>query len=235
MLFSCSRQDGEEYDVDGEPVIGGLEDLFKRFDTEGNGMLTMAQLRQVLKKMKIKLSGEELEVLQASFDVDGDGLVNYHEFKSFTMQSEGEELGTLWSRMRRALDKLQASSSSGGGDDDAAAELSSSSSSSSSSTSAGVLSPNSRRNLDRSTELERLLERQESFESGNGSEGSGRVSVSGLKSALEAIAMTLDNKTMEMLVKNFGVKRDGKEVSFLDVLRCAGGFEACSSSGPSCL
>ena len=224
VLSSRLETDGDAYDEDGQKVMGGLEDLFKRFDTAGNGMLTMAQLRLVLKKMKVRLSGEEMEVLQASFDVDGDGLVNYHEFKSFTMQSEGEELGSLWSRMRRNLDKYRQSEGASSAifaddddDDDDDARLFATDSGEEDS--GGVLSPNSKRNVDRSSELGRLLARQGTFEElGNGRK---RVTVAGLKNVLETIKMTLDNKTLETVVKNFGVKRDGKEVSFLDVLRCA--------------
>jgi hypothetical protein len=208
-------------------MIGGLEDLFKRFDTEGNGMLTMAQLRQVLNKLKIKLSSDELEVLQASFDIDGDGLVNYHEFKSFTMQTEGEELGTLWSRMRRALDKWQLSEDT---DMDGAK-------SHNILHAPDALSPTTKRSFDRSNAFGRLLAQQDSYETFTHASNnvnyedanttqSNRVKVTGLKGALDTIAMPLDNKVLEILVKNFGMKSDGVEVSFLDVLRCAGKFVA---------
>ena len=64
---------------------------------------------------------------------------------------------------------------------------------------ASIMSPNSRRNADRSIELRRLLSEQ--------ANSSGEVTVGGLKTTLESVAMPLNNKTLEVLSKNFGVKR----------------------------
>ena len=81
----------------------------------------------------------------------------------------------------------------------------------------------------------RLLAQQESYETfthasnnvnyeDTNTTQSNRVKVAGLKGALDTIAMPFDNKILEILVKNFGMKSDGVEVSFLDVLRYAGKF-----------
>ena len=52
------------------------------FDTDGNGFINAAELRQVMLNLGEKLTEEEVEMMIKEADVNGDNLVNYEEFIS---------------------------------------------------------------------------------------------------------------------------------------------------------
>ena len=52
------------------------------FDTDGNGFINAAELRQVMLNLGEKLTEEEVEMMIREADNNGDGLVNYEEFIS---------------------------------------------------------------------------------------------------------------------------------------------------------
>ena len=52
------------------------------FDSDGNGFINAAELRQVMLNLGEKLTEEEVEMMIKEADVNGDGLVNYDEFIS---------------------------------------------------------------------------------------------------------------------------------------------------------
>ena len=52
------------------------------FDTDGNGFINAAELRQVMLNLGEKLTEEEVEMMIKEANVNGDGLVNYDEFIS---------------------------------------------------------------------------------------------------------------------------------------------------------
>jgi hypothetical protein len=58
-----------------------LKKLFVKLDDDANGVLTMDELRNGLKKvLKGKISKEKLEQMVAEADQDGDGSIDYEEF-----------------------------------------------------------------------------------------------------------------------------------------------------------
>ena len=57
-------------------------EAFKVFDSDGNGYINAAELRQVMMNLGEKLTEEEVEMMIKEADSNGDGLVNYEEFIS---------------------------------------------------------------------------------------------------------------------------------------------------------
>lgn len=58
-----------------------LQDLFKEFDTDGNGMLGLSEIKDVLVNAGLrKITDQQLKAVFQFFDMDGDGLLNMKEF-----------------------------------------------------------------------------------------------------------------------------------------------------------
>jgi len=53
---------------------------FKSYDTDGSGMITVAELQKVMERKGSGLRKEEVEELLNDFDLDGDGKLSYEEF-----------------------------------------------------------------------------------------------------------------------------------------------------------
>ncbi|XP_057354111.1 calmodulin-like [Manis pentadactyla] len=58
----------------------GLQEAFRVFDVDGNGYISVDELKQVMAKLGEELSQEVLEAMIHEADVDQDGQVNYEEF-----------------------------------------------------------------------------------------------------------------------------------------------------------
>ncbi|KAL6637025.1 hypothetical protein ACP70R_024597 [Stipagrostis hirtigluma subsp. patula] len=65
-------------DADSEEEI---KEAFKLFDKDQNGYISAAELRHVMANLGEKLTDKEAEEMIREADMDGDGLVNYEEFK----------------------------------------------------------------------------------------------------------------------------------------------------------
>ncbi|KAK2497698.1 hypothetical protein MC885_012308 [Smutsia gigantea] len=57
-----------------------LQEVFRVFDVDGNGYISVDELKQVMAKLGEELSQEVLEAMIHEADVDQDGQVNYEEF-----------------------------------------------------------------------------------------------------------------------------------------------------------
>jgi len=57
-----------------------VRDIFRRFDTDHNGVITLSEFKQALHKYGFKLSDEEVLVIMRHFDKRQDGQVTYNEF-----------------------------------------------------------------------------------------------------------------------------------------------------------
>merc|ERR1719277_1216892 len=57
-----------------------VRDIFRRFDTDHDGVLTMAEFKKGLEKFGFMLSDEEAVTLMQHFDTREDGQVSYNEF-----------------------------------------------------------------------------------------------------------------------------------------------------------
>ncbi|XP_011090473.1 calcium-dependent protein kinase 17 [Sesamum indicum] len=68
-----------------EEEIIGLKEMFKSMDSDGNGTITLEELRQGLAKQGTKLSEYEVKQLMEAADADGNGTIDYEEFITATM------------------------------------------------------------------------------------------------------------------------------------------------------
>merc|ERR1711998_131040 len=57
-----------------------VRDIFRRFDSDHNGVITKQEFSQALHKFGFLLSEEEVLVLMRHFDARQDGQVTYNEF-----------------------------------------------------------------------------------------------------------------------------------------------------------
>merc|ERR1719428_2638126 len=57
-----------------------VRDIFRRFDTDHNGVITLQEFRQALQKFGFQLSDEEVLIVMRHFDKRQDGQVSYNEF-----------------------------------------------------------------------------------------------------------------------------------------------------------
>ncbi|XP_072858380.1 calmodulin-like [Pogona vitticeps] len=64
-----------------------IREAFRVFDKDGNGYISVAELRHVMTNLGEKLSDEEVEEMIKEADVDGDGRVNYEEFVRVMMEN----------------------------------------------------------------------------------------------------------------------------------------------------
>lgn len=72
-----------------------MRELFLSIDTDNSGFITVAELRDALKRWDHKIQAGDVEAVMQSADVDGDGTINYHEFVAATIsyaKLEKEEL-----------------------------------------------------------------------------------------------------------------------------------------------
>ncbi|KAF8400613.1 hypothetical protein HHK36_013912 [Tetracentron sinense] len=77
----ASRKDGEEEEEeDGE---GELKEAFDVFDGNGDGLITVEELSLVLSSLGLKkgMRMEDCKEMIQKVDLDGDGMVNFEEFK----------------------------------------------------------------------------------------------------------------------------------------------------------
>merc|ERR1712193_43864 len=84
-------QDGEGAQVDLQAVLEKfreslrqqfplVRDIFRRFDTDHNGVITIAEFKQALQKFGFMLGEEEVLILMRHFDKRQDGQITYNEF-----------------------------------------------------------------------------------------------------------------------------------------------------------
>jgi len=57
-----------------------IRDIFRRFDSDHNGVLTLPEFKQALSKYSFQISNEEAVIVMKHFDKRGDGQVDYIQF-----------------------------------------------------------------------------------------------------------------------------------------------------------
>ncbi|XP_059671135.1 calcium-binding protein CML24-like [Cornus florida] len=72
-----SKQRGSLGDMD------DVEKVFKKFDANGDGRISVSELEAILKALGTETSPEELQRIMAEIDKDGDGFIDFEEFAAF--------------------------------------------------------------------------------------------------------------------------------------------------------
>lgn len=67
--------------IDSKEVLENLKDAFSVFDIDNNGLITAEELQNVMKKLGENCDIEESRKMIAGADRDGDGMINFDEFK----------------------------------------------------------------------------------------------------------------------------------------------------------
>ncbi|KAF8407593.1 hypothetical protein HHK36_006727 [Tetracentron sinense] len=73
--------------VDSVKVLEDLKNAFLIFDVDGNGSISPEELQEVLKSLGDESSIAECRKMISGVDCDGDGLINFEEFKIMMMGS----------------------------------------------------------------------------------------------------------------------------------------------------
>jgi len=68
-----------------------VRDIFRRFDTDHDGVLTLPEFRRALEKFSFQLSDEEVLAVMKHFDSRGDGQVSYNEFCDALLEEDYTE------------------------------------------------------------------------------------------------------------------------------------------------
>lgn len=71
-----------------------IKDAFDIYDMDGDGLISVKELHQVLKRLGERCSSNDCSRMIDSVDADGDGCVNYDEFKKMMGNGAGPE-GTV--------------------------------------------------------------------------------------------------------------------------------------------
>ena len=66
--------------------IGDDEEMFKKYDTNGDGFITHDELKKFVLKRHNSVTDVEISRMIKQFDTDGDGRISYEEYQTFMMQ-----------------------------------------------------------------------------------------------------------------------------------------------------
>ncbi|KAK6931634.1 EF-hand domain [Dillenia turbinata] len=81
--------------VDSVEVLKDLRDAFSVFDIDGNGSISAEELQSVMKSLGEDCTVAECRKMIGGVDCDGDGMINFEEFKVMMMMgSRFESLGS---------------------------------------------------------------------------------------------------------------------------------------------
>ncbi|KAI3462608.1 hypothetical protein Pfo_019271 [Paulownia fortunei] len=67
-----------------------VEKVFNKFDANGDGKISSAELGTILSGLGSATSAEEVERIMSELDTDGDGYIDLSEFKSFHCGGGGD-------------------------------------------------------------------------------------------------------------------------------------------------
>ncbi|CAK8692892.1 unnamed protein product [Clavelina lepadiformis] len=76
-------------------------DVFRRYDTDGDGTLHKRELRNLLRQCGARLTTKQCDDIIEQLDSDGDGVMNFAEFMAFLgrlyqLQFFGNDPGQFW-------------------------------------------------------------------------------------------------------------------------------------------
>ncbi|KNA14180.1 hypothetical protein SOVF_109880 [Spinacia oleracea] len=72
--------------------IKQLREIFTRFDMDSDGSITILELAALLRSLGLKPSGDQLEVMLASMDSNGNGSIEFDELLSAILPDMKEEI-----------------------------------------------------------------------------------------------------------------------------------------------
>ncbi|KAL7001295.1 putative calcium-binding protein cml16 [Sarracenia purpurea var. burkii] len=72
--------------------LNQLKDIFSRFDTDSDGSLTHLELAALLRSLGLKPSGDQLHVLLANMDSNGNGSIEFDELVEAILPDMTEEV-----------------------------------------------------------------------------------------------------------------------------------------------
>uniref|UniRef100_A0A0D6R560 EF-hand domain-containing protein n=2 Tax=Araucaria cunninghamii TaxID=56994 RepID=A0A0D6R560_ARACU len=86
----------EKYINASTQILRELEEVFKHFDANGDGKISISELGAVVNSLGNEFtSREELEMMIREVDCNGDGFIDLQEFIDFNVKSEGGGAGSL--------------------------------------------------------------------------------------------------------------------------------------------
>jgi len=59
-----------------------LDQIFKEFDSDGNGSISEVEFRNAIRKLGLGLTSREIDKLMLRIDSNSDGKIDYNEFIS---------------------------------------------------------------------------------------------------------------------------------------------------------
>ncbi|KAJ0721185.1 putative EF-hand domain-containing protein [Helianthus annuus] len=82
-------------DIGSVELLETLKDAFSVFDVDNNGLITSDELCNVLGSLGEECSVEECRKMIAGVDRDGDGMINFDEFKVMMMNGGCSRFGVI--------------------------------------------------------------------------------------------------------------------------------------------
>lgn len=78
-----------------------LEDVFKRFDANGDGKISSSELGEILRSMGGRVGSQELGLMMKEADADGDGFISLEEF--IDLNTKGNDRATCLEDLKNAF------------------------------------------------------------------------------------------------------------------------------------
>jgi len=91
-LHEASLSDAEDLGAEKDQLMR-IRAVFRKFDLNGDGTISNAELRKVLKRLDYRTYTDEvIDMVVSSIDINGDGDIDYEEFISWILSSDGEDM-----------------------------------------------------------------------------------------------------------------------------------------------
>mgnify|MGYP001351199027 CR=1 FL=1 len=90
LYKSNNREDDFTSDLDStnfdEYFTNGDEEMFKKYDIDGDGFITHDELKKFVLKRHNSVTDIEISNMIKQFDTDGDGRISYEEYQTMMLQ-----------------------------------------------------------------------------------------------------------------------------------------------------